>query len=335
MNAGIAVGVVAGDGDERRGDAGVAFIDEEHLGGVAPPAVWVREVGGELLERFIEHAGLWAGLFAIGHEAVDAAVTHDFGHAPLFDAMVALDPIDELVFAISFDVASFHLRADLGGEPFLFLNDAAIHVGDVKAAVGAVFGPHWAEIGVGAANELALRIDVVRDGEAAFALEAAEADEAAHGLTCGLEAVKLGHQRAAQNRLATAGGEAGEDVLLFEVVTAGGVVPDFADGVGRAVAFRMLAHAQHGIARGKLEALRGIRTASACAIEMAIVIAGEAPLAEAAIGVIDGLELAIVAQAEADVVGGDDVVEVPKDAGALVLDVAVVGAGFEDEFLAI
>jgi hypothetical protein len=85
----------------------------------------------------------------------------------------------------------------------------------------------------------------------------------------------------------------------------------------------------------ELKALCGVRAASAGAVKNAVVITGESPLAEAAIGVADDLELAVVAQAESRVVGGNDIVEIPKDAGALVLDIAVIRAGFEDEFFAV
>ncbi|GDY17556.1 hypothetical protein LBMAG55_08790 [Verrucomicrobiota bacterium] len=41
---------------ERRHDRGIAFEDEEFLGGVPPPAVRVREVHDELGRGLVEHA---------------------------------------------------------------------------------------------------------------------------------------------------------------------------------------------------------------------------------------------------------------------------------------
>ena len=78
-----------------------------------------------------EHAGLRAGLLAVGCHAVDATVADDLEHPPFFHAVIPLDPF-----------GGFVVRAS--GEPRFFLDDAAVHVGENERFVGRSLGPHGA-----------------------------------------------------------------------------------------------------------------------------------------------------------------------------------------------
>jgi hypothetical protein len=276
----------------------VSAGNEQLLRAVAPPAIRVREVRYELCGGLIEHARLRAGLLSIGHEAVDAPMADDLHHAPLFDAMVAGHPVLAIV-------------GILGGEPCLFLDDAAIEIRKDQRSIRRGLAPHGAKIRVRAADEFALRECVVRHAEPVLPVDATHAQQPAHGFTCHHAPVKLRHEMAAQHSLATARGEVAQHALLVRLVPAGGLVPHFARRIRNAVAIGVLVQLQDGVARRELKGVRGIRAARPCAKEPAIVIAREAPLADAPHRVLARNELP-ARIAEAEIIGADRVVQIPQ-----------------------
>ena len=92
--------------------------------------------------------------------------------------------------------------------------------------------------------------------------------------------------------------------------------------------------AQDRVAGGELEPACRIFPASRAGKDPSVVVAGEAPLADATDVVARGLEFA-VGEFEDELGCADRVVEVPEHAGVLVLDVGVVRAALEHDFLAV
>ena len=143
----------------QRGDDGlVAAQDEQLLRRVAPPAVGMVEVGDELRRRLVEHVRLRAGLEVLVDQPPDAAAADVLVHAVLLD-----------------DLAQVAALAD----PVPFLDDAAVHVDDVEAAVGAGGHVDRAEVGVGGADEFRLVVGVAEVGHALVVLDLGAADEPA------------------------------------------------------------------------------------------------------------------------------------------------------------
>ena len=308
MNARVGVGVTGGHRRQRRHRRFVGARDDQHLRGVAPPAVRMREMGHELHRRFIQHARLRAGLLALGQEAENAPVADNLDHPPLLDAMIAGDP---------------GLVPTRGRKPLLFLNDAAVHVGKNKRAVGRSLGPHGPEIGVGAADEFALGKRVVRHTEAVFPVDRAHAQKAAHRFARHHASVKLRHQMTPQHRLPAAGRQIPEDALFVKMVAARGIVPHRAGGIRHAVARRVLGNPQDRIPGGKLEGVRRIRPARPRAKKPTVIIPRQAPLADAADMVLARRQLA-VGVGKPKIIRANRVVEIPQHPRVLMLDVPAV-----------
>ena len=306
VDASIRVSVSVCHCGERRDDGFVRAGNDELLCGVAPPAAGVREVQDELRGRLVEHVRLRAGLFSLRQESVDATVADDLDHVPLFHPMVASHPV---------------LAAARGGEPRLFLNDAAIHVRKNERPIRCRLAPHRAEIRIRAADELALGKRVVRHPEAVLPIDPAHPQQPPHGFAGHDTSVKFRHEMAAKNGLPAARRELPQDVLLVAVIATAGLIPHFANCVGNAVTIGVLKHFQNGIARRELERMRGIRPAGPGAKKPPIVIAREAPLADASDGVLafDKLPAGV---AKPEIIRADRIVEIPDHSGVLVLDVA-------------
>ncbi len=124
-------------GDHRR----VLLQDQQLLRGVAPPAVGILQVFGQLRRRLVQHFRLLrAPAQAFIGEAPDAPVLDDLVEAVLFDAFA-------------------QIRA--GSRPLRFLHDPAIHIGDVHRAVGGRLDVDWTEQRIGRPDELRQRIRVL------------------------------------------------------------------------------------------------------------------------------------------------------------------------------
>ena len=194
MDAGEVAAVFLKHRDERGRDVFVLLQNEQLLRGVAMPAVRMREGLDELRGRGIEQLRCGHGLRCVMHETPHAAAIDDLVHAVLQDHFA--------------QIAAF-LR------PIALLDDAAIHVADEERAVGRCFHIDGAEARVRAAEELALRMRIVQNGDAVLHLDARAAHETAHRLAKEEIAAQLGGQLIASEDLATAGrGEMVQRVVI-------------------------------------------------------------------------------------------------------------------------
>jgi hypothetical protein len=187
-----------------RGDHGLVAFDDEHaLRGVTPEAVRMREMRDELRGRFADHFRLRAGFEVFVHETPHATMTGDVLHAGGLDGSTE-------------ETAGLH--------PISFLNDAAIRIDDVEAAIGAGGHVQRAEIRIAAADELAhLLLIRIRDGgDAIFDLDRGAADETTDGLRQEDVAIKLLRQAiTAIDGLAGATGEVVQALVLRRMEASG------------------------------------------------------------------------------------------------------------------
>ena len=307
MNASEVAVVFLQHRGERGHDALVLFQDEQLLRGVAMPAVRMREGLDELRGRGVEQFGSGHGLGRVMHETPHTTAVDDLVHAVLEDHFA--------------QVAAF-LR------PVSLLDDAAIHVADEERAIGRGFHIDGAETGVRAAQELALWMRIVQNGDAVLHLDRAAAHETAHGLAKEEIAAQLGGQLIASEDLATAGrGEMVQRVVLTRLAGAALII---------AQAHRRPHDLKAGLElrpRGRLtvedvvlEIERAFLAARVHHPELALVILRRAPLAAVAGNVL--LDELAVLPAQAVVVhcGIDPVVERPRHAAWLMLKIAAARA---------
>ena len=130
---------------ERRHDRLVALEHEELLSRIAPPAVGVRKIGDQLGWGLIQHMRLRARFEILVHEAPDAAMTVNLIEAILLDDFTQITSV-------------LH--------PITFLDDPAIHIDEVKAAIWSVDHVDDAEIRITRTDELRLGIRIGDMGDA-------------------------------------------------------------------------------------------------------------------------------------------------------------------------
>ena len=140
-------------------------------------------------------------------------------------------------------------------------------------------------------------------------------------------AIPFRHQRAAQHRLSTGGGELGEHDLLLLVVATGGLVPHFAGRIRRVVVRPVFVNLHQRIASRKLKRAGRITPTCPGAIHAAIVIARQSPLTDAGDGMRCRRELSLMVP-HPGVVGVDLVVEIEDEPRRLVLNVTFVLVAF-------
>ena len=117
---------------------GVAALDEETLRGVAHPAVGVGETGDEGGGVRCREAGIVNGLRrAFGDDTVNTAERNGL-----------------------FQITRFDLGAQVAGDVSAMLNEAAVEVGDVERAIGAVDEINRTEAFVGRGDELGAFVGV-------------------------------------------------------------------------------------------------------------------------------------------------------------------------------
>jgi hypothetical protein len=274
----------------------------------------MREMRDELRRCFLEHARLRAGLEILVDETPDAAFGVDFVHAVLLDDFA--------------EVAAF-------AHPVALLDDAAIHVDEVEATVGAVGHVDDAEIAVGGADELGFAVRVRDRGEAVFHLDFRAADEAADGLGNEHVAAQFGGEAIAADDFLAAG--RGEVVhgLVGSADAAGAALeireaderPDFIE-VGRELAGEIV-----GAVKDRcLEMPEAFFAAGVAPPEFAVVVLREAPLAAAGGCIFLERRLGAI-PAEAKGIGRlvDPVVEGPEEAALLMLEVSAACAAGEPE----
>ena len=163
---------------------GVAALDEETLGGFAPPRVGMREAldplrGGE------RGSGWGAGHGAVdGHDAVNAAEVLRIGQ-----------------------LAIFALFAEVAGERDAVLQNAAIKIDDVQRAVGPGAETNGAESFVGGGDKFFLIVGVTTLDRAVFGGEKVAADKIRRGFGDKRIAIKFRQEIAAINPRGVGGGE--------------------------------------------------------------------------------------------------------------------------------
>ena len=124
---------------ERRDDRLVTLHNQEFLRGVAPPANRAAEVGHQLSRSFLKHPRLWAGLKVIVDQAPNTTMASDLIQRVLLDDLT--------------QVTAF-------AHPVTFLDNAAVHIDEVEAAVGTDGHVHDTEVGVRGTDELRLTMGI-------------------------------------------------------------------------------------------------------------------------------------------------------------------------------
>ena len=137
----------------------------------------------ELGRRFVEHARLGAGLEILVHEAPDASVAIDLIQA------ILLDHLAEVAAVL---------------DPITFLDDAAVHVHEVEAAVGAVHHVDDTEVRIAGADEFGLRVRVIDMGDTIDDRDLGSTNETTDGLGDEDVATQINRQAIATDDFLTA-----------------------------------------------------------------------------------------------------------------------------------
>ena len=316
---GATEGILTLQGEFREGryDRLVTLQDEELLRGVAPPANRAAEVGHQLSRGFLEHPRLRAGLKVIVDEAPNTAMAGDLVHRVLLDDLP--------------QVATF-------AHPVAFLDNAAVHVDEVEAAVGTNGHVHDAEVRIRRTDELVMAMRVGEARDAILDGDFGATDEAADWLgdehvTTEVRWVAIG----THDFLSTGSGEVIE-LLIRQGATSATLVVGEADErpdlheVVRELALEVVSAVKD---RG-LEMPEAFLAARITPPDFTLVILRQAPLAAT---VRDGfLErgLRTIPAETISVVGLVQViVQGPDQAALLVLKVATLGSARKPELLGI
>ena len=291
---------------ERHHGLAVVAEKDQLLGLVAPPAGGIPEVAEEGHGGLGEHVGPRGGAVVAVADAPDAAV------------------LDVPVEAVGGDVLP---RGRI--EPRGVLDDAAVHVGDVEAAVGALGGIDETAVDVGGAEELlALGLGLLEVDEPAGFREVGAADDVDRGIAEEVVAPGLGgepcppiHALPAGRGEAAIGRRAPAPVAEEAAAVRGaeGGIVRRGEGHGISGSEVLVGELAGDLPVSRVEVGADERVAVRDPVEVADVVAGKAPLRPVA-----GLPLALpgpggVAVALGVVGDVDVVVEVPEKAGVLVL----------------
>ena len=271
----------------------------------------------ELGRRFVEHARLGTGLEIFVHEAPDAAVAIDLIQA------ILLDDLAEVAAVL---------------DPVAFLDDAAIHVHEVEAAVRAVHHVHDTEVRIAGADELRLGVGIADAGDAVFVRHLGATDESADGLGDEDVATEVGWQAvAAHDFLAARGGEVIQGLVETRTTGAALVVgqtdlgPDLHEVLGELRLDVVGSVKNRGLEMPQAFFATGVRPP-----DLALVVLSEAPLAAAVRdGFLEGFLGAVPAQAVRVIRLVHPVIHRPDQAALLVLEVAVLGTAHEPRLLGV
>ncbi|NDD39743.1 MAG: hypothetical protein EB082_15280, partial [Verrucomicrobia bacterium] len=224
--------------------------------------------------------------------------------------------------------------------PVALLDDAAIHVHQIQSAVGRGVHVHDAEVGIGAADELALHglVGIAQARDAVFHLDLRAADQATHRLGEKQIAAQVRRQAVAAKHFRAAGGREVVERLIFRAeacVTALHIRETHEWPHAGEVANELVFRVQRTVVDVRLEVQRAAFAASVHIPRLAPVVLRESPLAAVAGRVFFQRLLVVTLPAQAPRVVGhvEPVVRAPDEAGLLVLHVAAAWSARIPELL--
>ena len=306
VQAGARVGAGEGHLLQRRDGGGGGLLHQQALRGVAPPAVRMRKRVDEVGSGRGRELRLRAGRLARVDDAVDATVADDFVEA-----------------------AALGLLAQVAREEDAVLENAVIHIHEVKAAVGAGVGVDGPEEFVGRGEELGFLVGICPGEFAGVFREHHAANEVGRRLRDKRVALKLSREIVTTiNDRAAGGGVFGERAVRLErgrlIATVDAGV--HARGPDRLVLHRLLREAGARAEERVAEVILAWHEISAELVGVGVVegaapvIHREAPLAARGRG--RALPLVVhAAKAEVVVRGDNPVVHHPRRAVAGVLGI--------------